>query len=410
MAVSFPSIPMQNGSCRYPGCQNSTFQNANGSYSSFCSRRHRDAASSVQQSNEPQAATEVGPTVGLCKNCQLRPVYSDGNRAHEFCGTRCRDAYQTSAGGATQARPAGPRTGTCKLRGCQRPVYVGPNGRPSEYCSMAHRAEGVQTGAELCLLYASRNSGSPAHDVDTDRRWATRCGQWPKVIINGKLSDFCSNRCKEDTFSSAPLILHLDKEMAAFKDVEKQFTDKWKHPTTVPTVVKIWKIYSRKKHTDDFLSYKDAVERMTGLPGGNSRRRWHGTFRQCTIGDTESQVALCQDANCSLCRIIETSFSVAQASKRFGGRFGKGIYISATSSKSNDYVQERGGSPYKAMLLNDVVMGKTKKLTTGDMTLMEPPAGYDSVVGEPGADLNYDEAIVYRDDAIRPLFLIIYKM
>ncbi|TFY59973.1 hypothetical protein EVJ58_g5433 [Rhodofomes roseus] len=273
---------------------------------------------------------------------------------------------------------------------------------------MAHRAEGVQTGAELCLLYASRNSGSPAHDVDTDRRWATRC--------------------KEDTFSSAPLILHLDKEMAAFKDEtihrqvetphncsdcgqgEAQWFFYRESAAYMAHFIKIWKIYSRKKHTDDFLSYKDAVERMTGLPGGNSRRRWHGTFRQCTIGDTESQVALCQDANCSLCRIIETSFSVAQACKRFGGRFGKGIYISATSSKSNDYVQERGGSPYKAMLLNDVVMGKTKKLTTGDMTLMEPPAGYDSVVGEPGADLNYDEAIVYRDDAIRPLFLIIYKM
>lgn len=69
------------------------------------------------------------------------------------------------------------------------------------------------------------------------------------------------------------------------------------------------------------------------------------------------------------------------------------------------------------MLLNDVVMGKTIKLTTTDENLTEvrtasefvemfpglyleptqPPAGYDSVVGEPGGDLNYDEAVgAYR--------------
>ena len=63
------------------------------------------------------------------------------------------------------------------------------------------------------------------------------------------------------------------------------------------------------------------------------------------------------------------------------------------------------------MILSDVVMGKTKKLTVSDpsltavccgptlrlysrdLTSVQPPAGYDSVVGEPGGDLNYDEAV-----------------
>jgi len=61
------------------------------------------------------------------------------------------------------------------------------------------------------------------------------------------------------------------------------------------------------------------------------------------------------------------------------------------------------------MLLNDVVMGKTIKLTTSNESLTKPPAGYDSVVGEPGGDLNYDESIVYSNDAIRASFLIVYK-
>lgn len=65
------------------------------------------------------------------------------------------------------------------------------------------------------------------------------------------------------------------------------------------------------------------------------------------------------------------------------------------------------------MLLNEVVMGKPIKLTMDDLSLtqaraspfvrsefvtiwlfeIQPPAGYDSVVGEPGDVLNYDESI-----------------
>ena len=30
------------------------------------------------------------------------------------------------------------------------------------------------------------------------------------------------------------------------------------------------------------------------------------------------------------------------------------------------------------------------------------------VVGEPGADLNYEETVIYDNDAIRPAFLIVY--
>jgi len=44
-----------------------------------------------------------------------------------------------------------------------------------------------------------------------------------------------------------------------------------------------------------------------------------------------------------------------------------------------------------------------------DESLTQPPAGYDAVIGEPGGNLNYDECIVYNNDAIRASFLIVYK-
>lgn len=65
------------------------------------------------------------------------------------------------------------------------------------------------------------------------------------------------------------------------------------------------------------------------------------------------------------------------------------------------------------MLLNDVVLGKGIKLTTNNESLtqvrrclspgtllhsepQQPPSGYDSVIGEPGGNLNYDECIGTR--------------
>ncbi|KAH9958350.1 hypothetical protein BC827DRAFT_1136328, partial [Russula dissimulans] len=107
------------------------------------------------------------------------------------------------------------------------------------------------------------------------------------------------------------------------------------------------------------------------------------------------------------------SFEIGRAGENTNfGRFGVGIYTSATSSKvsehyANDYSTSTT-SPFKAMLLNDVVMGKAIKLRWTDTSLTKPPQGYDSVIGEPGGELNYDEAEVEKQDAICPSFLIIY--
>ena len=44
-------------------------------------------------------------------------------------------------------------------------------------------------------------------------------------------------------------------------------------------------------------------------------------------------------------------------------------------------------------------------LLTPDLGLTEPPR---QVLGVPGEDLNYEETVVYNNDAIRPAFLIVY--
>ncbi|CAL1710597.1 unnamed protein product [Somion occarium] len=360
--------------CALPGCQKTVWRDPDGSYSEFCSRSHRSAA--VLRSSSQ-----------VCKNCNIRPVYVANGQALPFCGNRCATAWKT--GGSSSV----PRDDTdeeassevCALAGCSRPTFVDRNGGPSEYCSQRHRREAVGNGeAEACLM----------------------CREWPRTLVAGKRSDFCSLRCSQAVFNTAPAILELDGEDADRQSVHQQFTSKWAHTTMVPS---IWKIFAAKDIYDTIDRYKLEVERRTGLEGGNSLRRWHGTVRTCRLGDEEDKHSFCSDPACSLCLIIQTSFKKANYGQRTNfGRFGQGIYTSATSSKANDYVAQVSPSPYRAMLLNDVVLGKTKKLTTSDPNLTKPPNGYDSVVGEPGGDLNYDECIVYRNDAIRPIFLVIY--
>ncbi|KAH9969953.1 ADP-ribosylation [Russula compacta] len=215
----------------------------------------------------------------------------------------------------------------------------------------------------------------------------------PTVEVGGKQSDFCSKQCSTAALSRVPMILEVPSGNAKYEDVVNQFTEKWKHPTQVPTVVKLWRIYGDRAVLDRFSRYQLELERRTGHLSGNTRRRFHGTIRACRLGDTSSDSALCQLRACNMCRIIQSSFQLARAGERTNfGRFGAGIYTSATSSKANDYY-----------------VGNAVKLTVTDQTLTKPPVGYDSVIGEPGGDLNYDECIVYNNEAIRASYLIVYK-
>ena len=104
-------------------------------------------------------------------------------------------------------------------------------------------------------------------------------------------------------------------------------------------------------------------------------------------------------------------------------RYGRGLYFSDTSGKSNDYNQasERrrhitghGSTPWRCMFLCQVVAGATHRTTDGHIP--EPQIeqllaeGVDSVTGEVGPNLNYDEIVVYDEAAAVPNYLIVYAL
>ncbi|CAG8478798.1 28710_t:CDS:10 [Dentiscutata erythropus] len=224
--------------------------------------------------------------------------------------------------------------------------------------------------------------------------------------------DFCSDLCDRYVRNNAPMILKLPEDNQKYKDVSNQFIQSWKHPEKdLPEIYSIWKIYCTETLSSQYRLYREKVEGKQLLSGkpfpkgnsqrlmsaGNEQRRFHGTKTACSIGIGNSN-HLCSNKSCSVCCIIR-----------------KGIYFSATSSKSDDYntasLTVLNNISYKVMLLNKVVVGKGYSLTNDNGKLSSPPTGYDSILGEPSANgsLNYDEIVVFKDEASIPQYLIVYK-
>ncbi|TFK49469.1 ADP-ribosylation [Heliocybe sulcata] len=218
--------------------------------------------------------------------------------------------------------------------------------------------------------------------------------------------------------SSGDVLVEIADTDPKYKDILHQFDEKWLHSNKPkPKVHHIYKVSVPESVTAPYEKYKDDITKKRGIP--NERRRCHGTKRACELGEGGG-AGLCTSAQCSLCGILRTGFKLELAGghkpwkKSPCGRFGRGIYTSATSSKSDDYSCDECPSlaRHKAMLLTKVVVGNGKKLKKDDPSLTSPPEGYDSVIGEPAGHeegaLNYDELIVYSNHAVIPAYLIIY--
>ncbi|PPQ78504.1 hypothetical protein CVT26_005143 [Gymnopilus dilepis] len=311
-----------------------------------------------------------------CNFCHNRPKYSDGTKTHDYCSKAC---ARNAIGPQRKATGGGSTAALCQAPGCQNPPHPG-----HDYCSMAHKT----LGENLCLM----------------------CLQAPKMAN----SHFCSQTCIDDAESKGPMILEVPSGHVTFKSVADQFKASWRHGSACPPVRRVYKILVPPALLSAYNSYKTAVETRgqfvaAGRAEGNENRRWHGTRRICNLGD-KGHTQFCSTPSCSLCCIIRTSYDISLWGKKTGwGRFGKGIYTSSTSSKSNDYSHNDCKSNLKAILLNKVIVGKGCKLLQDNTSLTAPPAGFDSVLAEKGGSLNYDELVVYTNDAIRPSYLVMYE-
>ncbi|KLO12670.1 hypothetical protein SCHPADRAFT_904911 [Schizopora paradoxa] len=350
----------------------------NGSLSPYCSRTCADSAGAL---NVKGPSTQITPQVGLCSVCGVKPKYCDGNTTYNFCGRTCAGKASQVSQPKPVVAPIKPVvTGAsrlCAVSGCMRPAYRDASkGIHGRFCSKAHK----KLADESCII----------------------CMKNPP-----KMGVFCSKACSSAAEQKAPAIIEIPEGHDQFKSVADQFKASWRSGTC-PPVRKVYKVITTAAALKSYETYRSMIEakgrfQAMGRPEGNQNRRWHGTKRQCTLGDP-GNVTFCSSTTCALCNIIKTSFSMKFCAR---GSFGMGIYTSSTSSKSNGYSANVAPSKYKAMLLNKVVVGKGYKLTSVNPALRAPPAGYDSVLAELGAGA--DELVVFSDDAIRPYYLVIYE-
>ena len=205
----------------------------------------------------------------------------------------------------------------------------------------------------------------------------------------------------------------LTNQSSQRSDVVRQFKEAWRKPTPVPRVERVYAVRPSPMLRERHDRYAAAV--------GNPRRRFHGTGAACNFA-VDDQVAPCASPQCALCSILSGSFALAHsgcgpnASRAAFGtasglRYGRGLYFSSTSGKSNDYAggseRMRRGRRWRTLFLASVAAGKAFCTEEGELDLSRPPDGYDSVVGEVGPNLNFDELVVYTEAAALPEFLIV---
>ena len=340
-----------------------------------------------QPSTIPNLFAPTQPTVNanaanLCDECHARPKYFDGTKTHPYCGKGCAAAAKNNGTSANTNANAGVKRG--------RSHTVG--GAAAGQCDYCHQRPKHFDGQKT-LPHCSRSCAQKAKAAGT-----SPAGTPPKgtgnskngCLICGKPSNqghFCSKKCSTTAEQRAPVLLEVPVGHATFQSVKDQFETSWRHQTSKPTVRRIYKVVSDTASLKKYEAYRSAVEARgnfvaAGKSAGNENRRWHGTTRECLLGDN-GNANLCSSTTCSLCCILRTSYRINLSGKKTGwGRFGSGIYTSATSSKSNDYSTNVKPSRYKAIMLNKVVVGKGCKMTQDNTTLTAPPPGYDSVLAE----------------------------
>lgn len=334
---------------------------------------------------------KAGRFTRLCVICGIRPSYHKNGKNYPTCGLTCAGKYKIATGGG---HGSGGTTRLCVI--ChRRPCY--------RRGSVAYLTCGMTCLITLCsgggdntkCNYCHRRPKLRPHNQcgrtcrDRSRVACLMCRCRPKL---GKYH-FCGRTCKKLALKTTPRIMEIPQGHVTWKMVRTKFDNAWKSPNNVakPTIKHVYKIVESATFTKPYDAYRKRVH--------NERFRYHGTTRVCQLGNT-GHTKLCNSPKCAVCNILKTSFNVTLANP--SGAFGAGIYTSSASNKAWSYSSNGTG----VMILNKVVLGRVYNATAFNQ-VMSLPSGYNSVVFDRmNGQLN--ETIVYENDAIRPVFLIVF--
>ncbi|KAE9399606.1 hypothetical protein BT96DRAFT_1019390 [Gymnopus androsaceus JB14] len=168
-------------------------------------------------------------------------------------------------------------------------------------------------------------------------------------------------------------ILPLESSDPKFAQVEKLFLKGWRHPNKPKHEIRaVFKILSSDESLELYTNYKSQVQAFNLL----------SRFKK--------------GANEQLERTFVSKDSVPESTRR--------LVHPRHDGYGSKYVSR---NTTRVLLLNRVVVGRPHNRRHNATYVNQPPAGYHSA-RLPGVDLNYEETVVYRNDAIRPAYLVVY--
>ncbi|EED81023.1 predicted protein [Postia placenta Mad-698-R] len=283
----------------------------------------------------------------LCVVCHTRPKYSRGGKSYPTCGLTC----------AAKLNPPNPRGGTAEIT-----VIKDPN---SSTATNFTRNAGGRAETER-----ARHARAPATTIVAIIQ-VLQCRfreTTPRVLCAGRRRGGGA-----PIFAGAAVLMRPNTaRRCSWKlpaDILRSKRNSWKSGgTPCPEVKKVYKIVQRPMYATNYKTYQHLPIVRSRV--GNELRRWHGTKRECTIGNGGNATP-CTSRTCSLCYILRSTVDAAQYP---GGL----IHSSSTSDKSDQYSDSPNQYPSKAMLLTKVAAGKSAQLSRSQLS-QGVPAGYNSV-------------------------------
>ncbi|KAF4439425.1 hypothetical protein FACUT_4180 [Fusarium acutatum] len=171
------------------------------------------------------------------------------------------------------------------------------------------------------------------------------------------------------------------------------FNHNWRHALKGAVVRKVFCVRNKELAA----SYRwRRHKRYGGKSVHRARLLFHGTSRACNAGEEKrgGKMKWCNKSNCGLCGILRNSFKISK-------------------SKSDVFViNMHQKSRLRAMFLCQVISERPQKMILAGKQRTAPDPGYDSVEGlvvAEGGILSEPETVVYRDDAIVPVAVIMYE-
>ncbi|RSL52547.1 hypothetical protein CEP54_010862 [Fusarium duplospermum] len=175
----------------------------------------------------------------------------------------------------------------------------------------------------------------------------------------------------------APGLYRLSESNHLYQDLREDFYNSWRHPDKRATVRAIYCV----RESELNASYRGRRFNQYCIRGGSRfKLRYHGTRRACHVGN--------------------------------GSMFGNGVYSSTVSSKADIFAENHHiRSTLHAVLICRVVSNRPQYLRRPDNCRSRPDPGYDSVeavLDRNGGRVRYPETIIYREDAIVPVAVVMY--